>query len=270
MSNSNLNLILDKDYIFIFDLSKNVLNNFSNDPVQNLLCNQWLSKLNSVHYKGMTAKRTRNSYLTKLIVCMFDKKLSEMFLKTPPDGELDPIPMPSIIETEPYWLKDAIGLDEAGGAKDCRTYISSELLDNNRGFCAYLGMNIIDEGDEDYNWLNMGDGSKFDKEFKDIYEVDEKQNFENWIRNEEMKKVTPENAYFEHRKFLIKLILEELEGKSEQANSELEEPLLTFLKNISGSVDEQTYQNLPLEKKRQFLLITMKSVLLNECIQFNK
>lgn len=267
MSDSNLNLMLDEDFLFIFGFSKNVFNNFATDPVQNSLCKQWLTKLNSVvHYEGLLAKRTRNSYLTNLICCMFSKKLSEMFLKPPPDGDLEPIFIPTIIEKEPYWLKDAIGPDEAEG----QAYLSSQLLDNNRGACAYLAMNIIDEGDEDHNWLNMGDGTKFDKEFKDIFENDEKQDFENLIRNEDMKEVTEANVYFEHRKFLIKLILAELEGKSEHQHPDLEEPLLAYLKRISGTDEEQIYKNLASEKKRNFLLFNLKSVLLNECIQFLK
>lgn len=270
MSDSNLNFKLDKDFLYILDFSKNLLNNFSKDPTQNSLCNQWLTKLNSVSYEGMTAKRTRNSYLTKLIICMYDGKLSGMFLKKPPAGDLESIPMPFIIESEPYWLNDAIGSDENDGAKDCQTYMSTQMLDNNCGICAYFGMNIVDEGDEEYNWLNIGDGSKFDKKIDDIFENDVMLNFENLIRIESMKKVTEENAFVEHRKFLIKLILKELEGKAKQKNPDLEEVLLVYLKQIRGTEEEQAYKNLSSERKRNFLLSNLKSCLINELIKFAK
>lgn len=269
MSDS-LNFKLDEDFLYILDFSKNVLNNFSKDPTQNSLCNQWLTKLNSVSYEGMTAKRTRNSYLTKLIICMFDRKLSEMFLKKPPTGDLESIQMPSIVETEPYWLKEAIGSVEESGAKDCQTYMSTKMLDNNRGICAYFGMNIVDEGDQDYNWLNIGDGSKFDQKIENIFENDEKLNFENFIRNESVKEITRENAFVEHRKFLIKLILDELEGKSKQENPELEEVLQTYLNGIRGKEEEQAYNKLPSEGKRFFLLSNLKSLLISELLKFSK
>lgn len=270
MSDSNLNLKLDEDFLYILDFSKNVSKNFAKDPDQNSLCNQWLTKLNSVSYEGMTAKRTRNSYLTKLIICMFDRKLSKMFLKKPPTGDLESIPMPFVIETEPYWLKDAIGSGEANGAKDCQTYMSTKMLDNNRGICAYLGMNIVDEGDDDYNWLNMGDGSQFDKKIDKIFQDDEKLNFENLIRNESMKAVTKENVFVEHRKFLIRLILAELEGKAEPNNPELDVGLQAYLNQIQGTEEEHAYNKLSSERKRNWLLSNLKSQLISDLFKFSK
>lgn len=277
MSDLNLNLKLDEEFLYILEFSKTVLSNFSNDQIQNSLCDQWLSKLCSDSYEKMNAKRTRNSYLTKLIVCMFNGQLSEMFLEKPPEGDLNAIEMPFIIETEPYWLKDAIGSNENGnlndGGKDCRTYMSTKMLDDNRGVCAYIAMNVTDEGDDDNgnNWLNFDDERKFDGKIEDIFEKDERLNLENLIRNQSMKKMTEENVFFEHRKFLIKLIMNELEGKADEGeNPDLEEFVGHYLREIQGTEEEQVYTDLPSYKKRNFLLSNGKSVLINDLIKLVK
>lgn len=265
---SDLNRKLDEDFLYILEFSKHEFNNFSKTPIQNSLCNQWLTKLSSGTYEGMNAKRTRNSYLTKLIVCMFRGKLTDMFLQQPPEGDLKSIPMPHIIEAEPYWLNDIIGSGKAiDGVQGCQTYMSTELLDNNRGICAYLAMNVVDEGDPDTHWMNLGDGMKFEQRIEDIFDNDERLNLEKLIRNESMKTVTEENVYFEHRNFLIKSILNELEGKTKEGeSSDFEEGLQAYLTEIRGTEEEDIYKNLSPKKKRRLLLSNTKSVLISEIL----
>lgn len=51
----------------------------------------WLEKLCGDHVVGIEKKRVRNTYLSKLILCMQAAKLKGVFRNPPPTGDLEDV-----------------------------------------------------------------------------------------------------------------------------------------------------------------------------------
>lgn len=172
---TDIGLRLNQDFLFILSLSTGYLNNFANDPEKNQLCKNWLDRLCIQLDNGNNEKRIRNTYLCKLCVCMQNKRLSGPFLQNPPAGDLAPLTLPPITDKAPFWVKELIktARDDPNnmfvqGGKDCRTYLATKLLDNNRGACAYIGLSVTDEG-EIPHWTRMGTGDEIDRKYRKFF-----------------------------------------------------------------------------------------------------
>lgn len=161
MSDNNLQERLDEDFIFILGFLKRFLSNVERE--QHKMAHRWLEKLCYEIYESVEGKRNRNQYLTKLLACLEAGNLSEMFLMPPPSGNL---PLWETSEQndvrEADWVKILLETEENEihvGGKDFQTYVSTKMLDDNSGACAYLAVSVANEGDPN-PWIQLADGRK--------------------------------------------------------------------------------------------------------------
>lgn len=174
MSSSSLQERLDEDFIFILRFLKRYLSKVERE--QHKMAHRWLEKLCYETYESVEAKRNRNQYLNKLLACLEVGNLSEMFLVTPPVGDLPLWETSDQIEIqEADWVRTLFNIEENEvhvGGKDFQTYVSTKMMDDNSGACAYLAISVANEGDPD-PWTELADGHKIkelilQKRFQDL------------------------------------------------------------------------------------------------------
>lgn len=81
--------ILDNDFLQFVSLAKTYYTEIL-DEKDKLLCMQWLTKLCGEKAKGISSKRSRNIYLSQLLMNMQEKKMAGPFLYPPGDKALPP------------------------------------------------------------------------------------------------------------------------------------------------------------------------------------
>lgn len=167
---SDLSLRLDEDFMFLFSFAKKFLKSIQDQPQ----AEKWMDKLLYGDVEGLFAKNNRNTYLNKLIACLQTGHLHEPFLSPPP---VDSLPSwesddQFFMNEEPEkWIEDLIRRenDEVHvGGKDFETYLSTKILDENRGACSYLAVSVANEGDE-HSWhrlINSNMQTAVDKLFR--------------------------------------------------------------------------------------------------------
>lgn len=152
---------LDEDFLFILKFLKQYLENISEDQYKS--AQKWLNKLCYENYETVEAKRNRNQYLNKLLACLEAGSLANVFLSPPPTEDL---PLwetadETKIELKDFF-KDVLQEEEQAvhvGGKDFETYVSTKMMDNNHGACAYLAVSVVNEGDP-YPWVQLSNGHK--------------------------------------------------------------------------------------------------------------
>lgn len=163
MLKNDLGLRLDEDFLYILNFLKNSLDAFQEEDKaeERKLGTMWLEKLCGEMHTTVTAKRLRNNYLTRLVSCYQMGKLLEPFLDMPPKDHLAPMQLMEKPEADPTWLNELLEAAKEvmiGGTqtKDCQTYISSKVFDQNKGACAYIAVAVADEG-EIPKWIRVGE-----------------------------------------------------------------------------------------------------------------
>lgn len=164
MFKNDLSGRLDQDFIYILSFMRNSLDAFKKDYQweERNLTKMWLDKLTNEEYSTVTLKRLRNNYLVRLVTCFQQGILLDPFLSVPPPGHIKPIPLLEKPEANPLWLNELIKeakemIPSAGQTtKDCETYISSKVFEENRGACVYVAVSVADEG-EVPKWIRIGE-----------------------------------------------------------------------------------------------------------------
>jgi hypothetical protein len=157
----DLSARLDEDFLFILKFLKQHLASISTDQYKS--AQKWLYKLCFGDYETVEAKRNRNQYLNKLLASLDSGSLANVFLTPPPIGDL---PLwetadESKIELKDFF-KDVMKEEEQAvhvGGKDFETYVSTKLLENDQGACAYLAVSVVNEGDP-YPWVQLSNNQK--------------------------------------------------------------------------------------------------------------
>lgn len=161
---------LDEDFLFLFSFAKKYMKSIQEQP----LTQKWMDRLLLGPEEGIFAKNNRNTYLNKLIACLQTGHLHEPFLSPPPNYDLPPWESDDYFyayEEPEKWIEDLIRRenDEVHvGGKDFETYLSTKILDENRGACAYLAVSVANEGDQ-HSWhrlINSNMQNRVNKLFK--------------------------------------------------------------------------------------------------------
>ncbi|CAG2060017.1 unnamed protein product [Timema podura] len=112
----------------------------------------WLQKLCGEAAIGEDCKRTRNAYLSHLVLEMQEGRLMPPFLEYPPEGKLrlavDVFGPESAIVKEPPWLQaiaEGTGADFIHSSKDGRTYLASRYLNDGKGAFSYMAISVADQ-----------------------------------------------------------------------------------------------------------------------------
>lgn len=256
MSTGNENLTyLDQEFLFILEISKDNLSSFENDPDNYKIIKAWIDKLSHNLFLTQTDKINRNSLLCGLASCMQSKKLTGIFMQLPKDP-LPKFQLPNINQTNLEWLddieektNDVTIIDESGG-KDCRSFVSTKLLDEGRGAMAYVALSVSDEGDSPWTILSESYNADFDK------------------LRENIEKGTPEVTIQVYRN-IVYIIDEEISGHiKENTSFVLETILQTFIethKNIAPL--KNILKNKAGKDQRDMLLQLLKAKLMDYIIK---
>nr|CAD7404384.1 unnamed protein product [Timema cristinae] len=112
----------------------------------------WLQKLCGEAAIGEDSKRTRNVYLSHLVLEMQEGRLMPPFLEYPPEGKLplavDVFGPESSSVKEPPWLHaiaEGTGADFIHSSKDGRTYLASRYLNDGKGAFSYMAISVADQ-----------------------------------------------------------------------------------------------------------------------------
>lgn len=265
MLKNDLGLRLDEDFLYILNFLKHSLDAFQNEDrvEERHLSNLWLEKLCGEMHTTITAKRLRNNYLTRLVSCFQCGKLMDPFLNQPPKDNLEPVPLLEKPEANPTWLNDL--LEEAKElmpttgqqTKDCQTYISSKIFDQNRGACAYIAVAVADEG-EIPQWIKIGDDlDDYEKHLDLIFS-------RMTMMEKEPDKLKPEHSSkgLSIHEELIDAIDRELANITEPSLYEpLEEMLKLYMEYVQGSPIAKQALEFTGVKFRKYFLTHLRSEL---------
>ena len=250
----HLEIKLDEDFIFIVNFTKNSFANFAgkHKERERHLCQSWLNKLcGDEVFKGVDEKRKRNQYLIKLLTNVQNGALTNPFLNHPPRGKLDEIQLPQISNmAEPPWVKEFLDREAQQvnvGGKDFQYYVSTKLLDNNRGACAYLAISVADEG-EVPKWLRLGSSKPFELEDFEVQIED--------VYKEIMNQQPTDEDLYHFEDYIIKVIDDELSGQSSPGENYNLEKLLEQFEGYLMFRDERA-----IEKGRTFMLEILRQTI---------
>lgn len=264
MFKQDLALRLDEDFLYIMHFLKHCLDAFQNEDQgeERHLSNLWLDKLCGEQHTTITAKRLRNNYLTRLVTCFQHGRLMDPFLRPPPVDHLEPVPLLEKPEANPTWLEDLIAeakelMPSGGQTKDCQTYISSKIFEENRGACVYVAVAVADEG-EIPQWIKIGeDLDDYDTHLEKIFSrmtMTEKE-------PDKMKPAHSPKGLSLHEQ-IVEAIDREMANITEPNTFQaLEETMKLYMQYITGSDIAKKSLEFTGAKARKFFLTHLRSEL---------
>lgn len=198
---------LDQEWFFILDISKDNLKAFDDDPVKSKIVKAWLHKLSRNLYLTYDDKVKRNSLLCGLASCLQSKNLTG-FYKQHPKDPLPTFDVQTVNSNDPEWLeslhensqKEPFMFDTPR-SKDCRTFVSSKLLEEGRGSMAYIALSVTDEGENPWNTLSESFNTDFSKMKNNLEKRSPKmttllyRNLVQLIDNELAERIKPKSNY---------------------------------------------------------------------------
>ncbi|KAK9499416.1 hypothetical protein O3M35_002457 [Rhynocoris fuscipes] len=113
----------------------------------------WLEKLITEPANNVERKRTRNIYLTQLLLQLKEGRLQGTLADMPPEGSLIPakevftsLNLPPTKTAHDLEMETALDLTNLRYvSKDGRTYLATKSLDKDSGVCGYLAVSIGEE-----------------------------------------------------------------------------------------------------------------------------
>ncbi|KAF2885988.1 hypothetical protein ILUMI_20185, partial [Ignelater luminosus] len=150
---------LDEDFLFYLGFTNSFFNQLNKKDVDR--CRVWLQKLCGETCDGVNKKRNRNIYLSNLVLCMQEGKLTEPFQQPPNEVDIsNALQVFGHQPTEvapPEWLHDFSNIedDEDQDVRDGRTYLATRTLPGGEGAFAYLAVTLADD---EPRWLGGGEG----------------------------------------------------------------------------------------------------------------
>ncbi|KAF5283976.1 hypothetical protein FQR65_LT13668 [Abscondita terminalis] len=142
---------LDEDFLFYLGFINSFFDQF--DKPQEA----WLQKLIGSLCNSIDEKRNRNIYLSNLVLCMQEGKLTGPFIQHPQDVDIsDAMTVFEHLQTnlqEPEWLQDS--LPDMDDSRDGRTYLATRTLPGGEGAFAYLAVTLAED---EPKWLGGGEG----------------------------------------------------------------------------------------------------------------
>lgn len=152
---------LDQDFILFMSFAFDSLEKLKHSKHLEV-CKLWFNKLCSEHYDTISAKQTRNLYLSRLLLNIQDGKFNPEFLVPPPSGDgflpfCENISMchsdvcaPNIPDSEPGITNQDMNLSNYQHmSEDKRTYVATKPIPS--GLMSYVAVTI---GGDTPQWVN--------------------------------------------------------------------------------------------------------------------
>ncbi|KAK4884846.1 hypothetical protein RN001_001117 [Aquatica leii] len=160
---------LDEDFLFYLGFTNTFFDQFENpDEVEH--CRAWLQKLCGMLCTSIDQKRNRNIYLSNLVLCMQEGKLSGPFLNYPQEVDIsDAMTVFEHLQTNLCDYQEVVessDVAEPEDIRDGRTYLATRTLPGGEGAFAYLAVTLADE---EPKWLGGGEGI-FDKVMEEKFQ----------------------------------------------------------------------------------------------------
>ncbi|KAF2901326.1 hypothetical protein ILUMI_04860 [Ignelater luminosus] len=150
---------LDEDFLFYLGFTNSYFKHLNKKDID--ICRAWLQKLCGEPCDSVDKKRNRNIYLSNLVLCMQEGKLTKLFQQPPNEIDISNAlqvfgHQPTEVEP-PEWLHDLSNVedDEDQTVRDGRTYLATRTLPGGEGAFAYLAVTL---SDDEPRWLGGGEG----------------------------------------------------------------------------------------------------------------
>ncbi|GJQ82431.1 hypothetical protein Trydic_g11845 [Trypoxylus dichotomus] len=254
---------LDEDYLFYLSFTTSFLHRLT-DPSDIIKCQAWMEKLCGAPFYGVDQKRYRNIFLSNLVLCMQEGKLTGPFVESAQDVDLsDASKYFGEVKTNvevPDWLEEVVSgtgadiLDQDEARKDGRTYVATRAMPGGQGAFAYVAISLADE---EPKWLGGGEGA---------FEAHMKEKFKEYVPEPtEMEKILARRKDPKERErvitfydILIQNINDELDGELQCENNETVNGLLDqMINDLKSKGQYASYQLLPEKKRRTELLLML-------------
>ncbi|XP_022914679.2 myosin heavy chain, clone 203-like [Onthophagus taurus] len=258
---------LDEDYLFYLGFTTSFFHRLPSEA-DVAKCKSWLERLCGTPCQGVEAKRNRNIFLSNLVLCMQEGRLTGPFLENPKDvdilkasnyfGEM------KCNNEEPEWLEEvvaqgAMSLTGDEGPmehprEDGRTYVATRTMPNGQGAFAYVAVSLADD---EPMWLGGGEG---------VFDARMKEKFQEFIPPiTEMERILAKRKDPKERErvmtfynVLLRNIADELDGLVKQEDNDTVNGLIDQLeRDLAARGKLCCLQDLSKKEKRTELLLML-------------